>query len=395
MGIAPTENQHLSTAHKVAGPKAPEIAPVSAGPKLHSMVGFQRRFSGILSGKLLPRDPGCEIEWRTLASPMQPGPLKSKGGYPEMSALILVHGIDNEQLTPDGVEAEWVPALAGGVRLAGRPDIADRLWPPRSRHDAITCRAAYYGDLFRPHDQQGCTTDLRDLRPIKRLLPRHWPWSGSNGSPSRPASSVDGAQARFALNLARDSDQNEVQGIGNIQRQIIKTLAGNSWLAQAVMFLAERFVFRALIQVTRYLSDEMIRALAQQRVLNLVEDDTRIIIGHSLGSVVAYESAHRLAQPLPLLVTLGSPLGLRTIVTDRLCPPLSYPPTVDRWVNVADREDFIAAELDLGPNLACGTPGSSRFEPVMADNGSAPHSAVHYLGRIAVGKALSEVLTGL
>jgi len=48
-----------------------------------------------------------------------------------MAAIVLVHGIDNEQLTPDGVEAEWLPALSGGVRLARRGDLADRLWPPR------------------------------------------------------------------------------------------------------------------------------------------------------------------------------------------------------------------------------------------------------------------------
>jgi hypothetical protein len=64
-----------------------------------------------------------------------------------MAAIVLVHGIDNEQLAPDGVEAEWLPALAGGVRLAGRPDLADRIWPPRSRSDAIECRSAFYGDL--------------------------------------------------------------------------------------------------------------------------------------------------------------------------------------------------------------------------------------------------------
>ena len=138
------------------------------------------------------------------------------------------------------------------------------------------------------------------------------------------------------------------------------------------MTFAERFVVAALIQVTRYLSDELIRALAQQRVLDLVEDDTRIIIGHSLGSVVAYECAHRLAQSLPLLVTLGSPLGLRTVVTDRLRPPPSFPPKVGRWVNVADREDVVAAEPDLRPRLAAELSDPSRFEGVLVDSRSDP-----------------------
>jgi hypothetical protein len=310
-----------------------------------------------------------------------------------MAAIILVHGIDNEQLTPDGVVAEWLPALAGGVRLAGRPDLADRLWPPRSRPDAIECRSAFYGELFRTKDRQGGADGLRELTPEQAAFAEGLALEWLERIAERaPASSADGAQARFALDLARDPKQVEAQGIGNVERQILKTLARNSWLARVGMAVAERFVVRALIQVTRYLSDEMIRALAQQQVLNLVEDDTRVIIGHSLGSVVAYESAHRLVQPLPLLLTLGSPLGLRTIVTDRLRPPPPFPLGVGRWVNVADREDVVAAEPDLGPRFARDRPASSRFEGVLVDNGSAPHSPVHYLGKIAVGRAISEAL---
>jgi hypothetical protein len=310
-----------------------------------------------------------------------------------MAAIVLVHGIDNEQLTPDGVEAEWLPALAGGVRLAGRPDLADRLWPPRSRPDAIECRSAYYGDLFREKDQMGGAADLRELTPEHAAFAEELALEWLERIAERATTSTaDGAQARFALDLARNPERVEPQGIGNVARQILKTLARNSWLTRVGMTFAERFVITALMQVTRYLSDEMTRVLAQQRVLDLVEGGTRIIIGHSLGSVVVYECAHRLAQPLPLLLTLGSPLGLRTIVTDRLRPPPSFPPRVDRWVNVADHDDVVAAEPDLRPGFAADLPAASRFEGIVVDNGSAPHSPVHYLGKIAVGRAISEAL---
>jgi hypothetical protein len=85
-------------------------------------------------------------------------------------------------------------------------------------------------------------------------------------------------------------------------------------------------------------------------------------------------------------------LGLRTIVTDRLRPPPSFPPMVGRWANVADRDDVVAAELDLRPRFAGDLPAPSRFESVLVDNGSTPHSPVHYLGKIAVGRAISEAL---
>ncbi len=78
-----------------------------------------------------------------------------------------------------------------------------------------------------------------------------------------------------------------------------------------------------------YLTDEQVRAYALDKVAKLIDPDTRVLVGHSLGSVVAYEAAHRLAQPLPLLVTLGSPLGLRTIIYERLRP--NRPASPCRW----------------------------------------------------------------
>jgi hypothetical protein len=310
-----------------------------------------------------------------------------------MASIILVHGIDNEQLTPDGVEAQWLPALAGGVRLAGRADLADRLWPPRSGPNAIESRSAYYGDLFRTPDQQGGAVDLRELTPEQTTLVEALALEWLERIVERsPAASPDGAQAQFALDLARDPEQVQAQGIRNVERQILKTLARNSWLARVGMTFAEQFVKTALTQVTRYLSDELIRALAQQRVLNLVEDDTRVIVGHSLGSVVVYESAHRLARPVPLLVTLGSPLGLQTIVKDRLRPPPSFPPRAARWLNVADRDDVVAAEPDLRPLFTGDMPDTSRFDGVRVDNGSDPHHPCYYLGKLAVGRTISEAL---
>ena len=82
------------------------------------------------------------------------------------------------------------------------------------------------------------------------------------------------------------------------------------------------------------------------------------------GSVIAYECAHLLEYPLPLLVTFGSPLGLRTIVTDRLNPPPSFPQKVAVWLNVANREDVVAAEPDLRPLFARDLPAPSRFPGV-------------------------------
>ncbi|GIH93636.1 hypothetical protein ACFFMN_21095 [Planobispora siamensis] len=79
----------------------------------------------------------------------------------------------------------------------------------------------------------------------------------------------------------------------------------------------------------------------------------RVVIAHSLGSVVAYETLW--ANPdlkVDLLITLGSPLGMRNVVFERLMPaPVNgwgeRPRQVRRWVNIADKDDIAAIPPEL------------------------------------------------
>jgi hypothetical protein len=309
-----------------------------------------------------------------------------------LAHAVLVHGIAHEQLTPDGVEAEWLPALAGTVRLAGRQDLADRIWPPRSRTDAIDIRMAFYGDLFDPIDQQGAANGLADLSPeqsrLAESLGREWLTRIVGRT---RAGTPDAEQAQLALDLIRNPSQ--AQGIPNVLREIIRALSRNRWIAQVGMRVAERFVVCALTQVSRFLDDEELRSQIQERVTALIDADTRLVIGHSLGSVVAYEVAHRLETILPTLVTLGSPLGLKTIVAERIRPAPSFPPRVTFWLNVADRDAIVAAEPELQGLFAKALPEGARFQDADADNGSKPHDASHYLAKPAVGRAATEALS--
>jgi hypothetical protein len=123
-------------------------------------------------------------------------------------------------------------------------------------------------------------------------------------------------------------DVGQAQGPrADVGRPALTALARLRWFAPFGMAVASRFVWRALTQVSRYLTDDGIRSFAQDQILQWIGPDTRLVIGHSLGSVVAYEAVHRAydASHLPTdqtltLVTLGSPLGLESVVYDRLRP---------------------------------------------------------------------------
>jgi hypothetical protein len=206
-------------------------------------------------------------------------------------------------------------------------------------------------------------------------------------------------RAEAALELARldTAVPAEVLGTGAALRSATAALAHIRWFAPFGMALAERFVNRALAQVTSYLTDDQVRSYALDQVARLIDPDTLVLVGHSLGSVVAYEAAHQLAQPLPLLVTLGSPLGLRTIVYERLRPhPPGFPQQVRQWVNVADRDDLVAAAPDLTPLFSAHQPATARFEGGWTvDTGAEPHTATFYLNKAQVGRPIGEALRGL
>lgn len=72
-----------------------------------------------------------------------------------MAEIVFVHGIDQQQKSADMLESQWLPSLAGGVRAAGFPDVADRIWRGTGKPGSIETRMAFYGGLFLAPGQQG------------------------------------------------------------------------------------------------------------------------------------------------------------------------------------------------------------------------------------------------
>jgi pimeloyl-ACP methyl ester carboxylesterase len=171
----------------------------------------------------------------------------------------------------------------------------------------------------------------------------------------------------------------------------LRALSGSRFFAA----LGERALLGDLRQVRDYFRDPEIRRQARQRVSEAVGDDTRVLVGHSLGSVVAYEAlAENPGWPVRMLVTLGSPLGIRNLIFDRLHPaPLSaadagqgprgrWPGPGRAWVNVADQGDVVALVKDLrgvfGPEV----------DAWVVDNGATAHNARPYLTAVQTGRAI-------
>jgi hypothetical protein len=279
-----------------------------------------------------------------------------------MSQLIGVHGIGNQYRGRAQILQKWVPALTDGLHWAiGHP--------PANPPDLDL---AFYGHLFR---------------------------SAADPTSKGPADEQDAAEL---ADLGAEDLSELTEAVQEIVRPDDLAYADAEigkgkavlWLPVPVARLAgaieRRFprtsgilVLRVLRQVRSYLYTPQLKAEVD-RIAAADAVGCTVLIGHSLGSVVAYEYLRQNpVQSVKLLLTVGSPLGLR-MVRDRLLPGQ---PDVAKWVNIRDPNDPVTAAGSLGTWY----PGVSDGQ---ADNGLDAHSAERYLSSKAVGKALIEVLPG-
>ncbi|MFF0015153.1 hypothetical protein [Streptomyces sp. NPDC005374] len=277
-----------------------------------------------------------------------------------MARIVGVHGVGKQRLGGNTLLKDWQPALADGVERAGGP-----------RLTAADLHMAFYGDLFRPPgntlsigDPMFTADDVDPAFEAELLL--EWWEACARTDPAVPPPGAD--------TLARSP---------RAVQTALRVLQNSRFFAQ----LSLRALVFDLKQMRSYLTDPALRSEARSRVEGAIGPDTRVVIAHSLGSVVAYEAlcARAADHQVQVLVTLGSPLGMR-MVFDRLRPEPGRWPGVPRWTNIADEGDVVAAVKDLSPRFGTGVAGK------VVHNGSHAHDVTLYLTARETGEAVTEGL---
>ncbi|MCQ0025431.1 alpha/beta hydrolase [Streptomyces somaliensis DSM 40738] len=314
--------------------------------------------------------------------------------------LVFVHGIGGPQDAEADLE-EWLRAAAHGARAAGHGDRLSGLtggW-------AADTRFAYYGDLFRTPGSQGTGAAApadrasgQDEGLVAGLL--------LEAVDERLADPATAPEEARVLRHARTqlAPPGGAQGAGAPGRHVVNaltTLMALPGLRSAGGWLSARLTAGALGQVARYLNrgepgedGAPLDARIRRRVAACLDDDgPTVVVAHSLGTVVALETLHAHRGEVPLLVTLGSPMGTRAAVLPRVRPqPPSAPACVGRWLNFWDRDDIVAARPRLEdfvlPNASSVRPVSSRVD----SDGAWVHPAAKYLAQAAVAGPLVEAL---
>jgi hypothetical protein len=106
-----------------------------------------------------------------------------------------------------------------------------------------------------------------------------------------------------------------------------------------------------------------IRDLQKQPLRDAAADNDRVLlIGHSMGSVIAYDALWELDhlegynRCVDCLLTIGSPLGMnyvqKRLIGHRQADRHIYPGNIGRWVNIASRGDLVALDPSLTNDFA-------------------------------------------
>ena len=292
-----------------------------------------------------------------------------------MTRLVLVHGRAQQGKDPITLRQSWLDALT--VTPGGLPA------------DVVNSAAfPFYGDALESWTYRRIRSDA-----VAR---------GSSVDPSL----VDEFDEAFVRDIQRQAgiDDPEVEAelpAGAVQRG----LANWEWVQGVGRVLDKRapglgqLALRLLADVKTYLTVSPARDAVDEIVTAPIADalgaaEGLVVVGHSLGSVVAYRILRALmpddsgSTPVPLFLTVGSPLGIR-VVKDRLRPPaLGKPSIVDRWANATDDRDPVALHAALGK---AGFPGVTDHTQVRNPRDD-PHGIAGYLQDLFVRRALRGAL---
>lgn len=290
--------------------------------------------------------------------------------------IIFIHGMNQQNYTAHRLKEHWLKVFKLGLKqMPCRVNVRD-----------LHIHMPFYGDLMTKY-QLSNQLDLNTLLP-KSFFNNYFP---INLHPSNPPTrehtpfvpllrpSTDQADKSFSERLYLTSQL--------VKDRVLKELVV---LLNNFPKLHESLIQQFLIETYIYLSNPEFMEEVHQRILKKMrEDEDYIVVGHSLGSVIAFQL---LSDPsyqfsVKRFITLASPLSFR-VIQSKLPSPISRPPCIyGDWFNFYSQDDFLTA-FPL-----CEAPFN--FEPAIINQkiytfANQPHEILGYLQHPSVIKAIIE-----
>jgi hypothetical protein len=284
--------------------------------------------------------------------------------------LLLVHGRSQGGRDPVKVKAEWLGALDEGLKKAGLSLPAN-----------VTIDFPFYGDRLDEFVRQF------DLPADPVIVPK------GNAAFDEFAQ----FRAEVAGEMRKQADITDAQVRSEMRPVDVTEKGVENWeWVQAVIRLLDRKLTGVsattievfLRDVFLYCRRDVVRRAIDAIVSDMFKADTAVVVGHSLGTVVAYNIMRTAGFKVPLYVSLGSPLGIRAI--RKTLGTIANPVGPKGWYNAFDRHDVVSLYPLDKANFA--------VVPAITNNGGVEnwtdnhHGIVGYLDDANVAKVVGSGL---
>lgn len=302
-----------------------------------------------------------------------PALLAKQGLAPEIGTVVYIHGINNKPVA-SVLKCQWDSALFGAA-MGDRTRMA--YWVNRNRYPVPS--------------SESCAA--------KDGLP-----GVENGPGSR-------GLATEALDTGPELSDPQRQLMASLEQRLLEPASEEAGPSAKVLPLPagmRRWIVRQISRlflkdVRDFFFDAAERERMERSLLERLQvgGGPFIVIGHSQGSMIAYQVLRKLQKSqcdVRLFLTIGSPLGLKEVqdMLVKLEPgrPLAVPDCVDRWLNVAERLDPVALDTNLS-NDYDQNPRGIRIENISRlkinpEWESNPHSGTGYLSIDEVRQAVRD-----
>ncbi len=275
-----------------------------------------------------------------------------------MVRVLFIHGMRHERLGPKKNENSWFPAFDEALE---RTRVARGRRAPLPK---LELELVYWGDLF---------DEPRPEAPLKGL--------------GDALADVVYATVREAVRqIDRVTEYDPFARPRSVAARVI-----DAQIYQTAMYMS-RVPVRRGDSAEASVYDQI-----QHRFREALARGADIVIGHSLGSVIAYEGLCRIPHKVSTLLTIGSPIGVRKLIYERLRPTEAPPrtaPSVRRWINVSNLADAMVVPVPRIQPLFRGP-----VSDVLIHRGklglrslTKNHEFVHYLGAAEVGEVITDAV---